>query len=254
VHLLQGIYAFFAISAFWRTQRSEVGGSYGDFEYAYARCQTQEALDIALRNGNLTERGRRFAEGLAGEMLTWSHDAIDAQADALARLVADGHRAGWRIRHCRPAAQDVAALVEVWDGDRPADVAIGASEVLPDPEMRHWSAARLGLARRRLVTPDRYEQARDENWGATLTDADLALFAGDPQKAAAAFVDEIGRNPESVDAWTGLGLALRADIASYAAASAALLNRPEIVLAVYRESRTHSSPVSIAEFVGDQLR
>lgn len=248
--LLQGIYAFFAISAFWRSQRSDVCG---DFEYAYARAQTREALDTALRDGNLTDRGRRFAEGLADEMRTWEADTIDQQADAMARLVADGHRAGWRTRHCRPQPRDVAALVEAWDGQRRADVSIGASEVLPDPEMRHWSAARLGLARRRLVAPDRHEQARDEDWGAALTDADLALFAGEPAKAAAAFVDEIGRDPESVDAWTGLGLALRADDASFARASAALLNRPEIVLAVHRECRTRQSPVATAEFVGAHL-
>jgi HEXXH motif-containing protein len=249
--LLQGIYAFFAISDFWRSEPSRSTDILTDFEYAYARAQTSEALEIALRDGNLTERGRMFAERLGEQMREWPDD-VGERAEAMARLVADAHRAGWRIRHCRPSADDVAALTVALDDGRPAAAAAGPPQVQPDPEMRHWSAARLGLARRRLLVPDRHHEAREQNWGAALSDADVMLFADQPEKAAAGFLDEIGENPESADAWTGLGLALGAETPG-SRAGRALLSRPDLVLAVYRETRTTHSPLAVADLVGSCL-
>jgi HEXXH motif-containing protein len=245
--LLQGIYAFMAISDFWRVRPSRAGDVATDFEYAYAHLQTTEALGIALRDGNLTERGRAFAEGLGATMRQWPDD-VDPRARALAHLVADAHRAGWRIRHCRPRTEDVAALTESLLTGTADPIAVGESEVLPDPGMRHWSAARLGLARRQLLAPQRLAEARDEDWGAALTAADITLFAGEHDKAAAAFGAELARNPESVDAWTGLGLAL-ARGSQQPAAGSALLRRPELVMAVHRASDAAHSPVAVAAWV-----
>ncbi|MCM4082844.1 HEXXH motif domain-containing protein [Paractinoplanes hotanensis] len=241
--LLQGIYAFMAIADFWRRQPSRRDDLITDFEYAYAHAQTAEALTIALRDGNLTERGRAFAEGIGEAMRDWPDD-VDPRARAMARLVADAHRAGWRARHCHPRPEDVIALTRALaDGDS-GPIAIGPSEVRPDPEMRQWSAARLGLARRWLLAPERHAEARTEDWGARLTVADLALFAGEHDKAAAAFRDEITEDPESVDAWTGLGLAL---------GDPALLRRPELVIAVHRASEFNHSPLAVAGLVGAHL-
>jgi HEXXH motif-containing protein len=249
--LLQGIYAFFAIADFWRTEPSRFTDVVTDFEYAYARAQTSEALEIALRDGNLTERGRMFAERLGEVMRDWPDD-VDERAQVMVRLVADGHRAGWRIRHCLPSTDDVAALARSLDDDWPADATVHPSQVRPDPEMRHWSAARLGLARRHLRVPDRDAEARDQDWGAALTDADVMLFAGQPEKAAAVFLDEIAENPASADAWTGLGLALCAENPG-SRAGRVLLSRPEVVMAVHRETRTSHSPIAVADLVGSRL-
>jgi hypothetical protein len=211
------------------------------------RAQTVEALAIALRDGNLTERGRAFAVGIGDAMRHWPDDVdprARTMARTMARLVADAHRAGWRARHCHPRTEDVVALVRALADSESGPIAIGPSEVRPDPEMRHWSATRLGLARRRLIAPDRLAEARTEDWGAALTVADLALFAGEHEKAAAAFRDEIAEDPESVDAWTGLGLAL---------GDAALLRRPELVMAVHRASACNYSPLAVAGLVGAHL-
>jgi hypothetical protein len=98
--------------------------------------------------------------------------------------------------------------------------------------MRHWSPGRLGLARRRLLAPDHYHDTRAEDWAAGLTDADLALFAGDADTAVKGFAEQLIADPEAVDAWTGLGLALA--IAAPGPAAQALLDRPDVVLAVHR--------------------
>ncbi|MET0496154.1 MAG: HEXXH motif domain-containing protein [Actinoplanes sp.] len=251
--LLQGVYAFFGITLFWRKQRNGRPESIlHDFEYAYARAQTVEALGIVRSAGGLTERGFGFTDGLAEELATWSSDEVDGDAAALARLVADGHRAGWRIRHCGPAPADVDTLLGAWAQGRADGVKIGPSIVSPDPEMRHWSQPRLGLARRRIVAPSRYRDVREMHWGAALTDADLALFAGDADTAAKGFAQQIVADPEAIDAWTGLGLAL--SIGSPGPAARALLARPEVVLAVHRRlfagSGEKPSALDVADWVG----
>jgi HEXXH motif-containing protein len=255
--LLQGVYAFFGIAAFWRQQCRAVPSDnrLHDFEYAYARMQTAEALEIARNAGGLTERGFAFTDGLAQELAAWSGDDIDEEAAALARLVADGHRAGWRIRHCRPEAADIDALAGLWPDKATAALHLGPSTVLPDPEMRHWSPGRLGLARRRLLAPDRYHDTRAEDWAADLTDADLALFAGDADTAVKGFAEQLIADPEAVDAWTGLGLA--SAIASPGPAARALLERPEVVLAVHRRlvagPGESPAPRDLADWVGRLL-
>lgn len=117
--------------------------------------------------------------------------------------------------------------------------------------MRHWSQGRLGLARRRIIGPDRYLEAREESWGADLTDADLALFAGDAATAGKGYSLQLVEG-DSDDAWTGLGLALRAEHVEPAAT--ALLDRPEVVRAVYREivaqPGERPAPVEVAAWVG----
>ncbi|MFG1605999.1 HEXXH motif domain-containing protein [Actinoplanes sp. NPDC049265] len=251
--LLQGIYAFFAITDFWRRQRLVQRDVLDDFEYAYSKAMTEEALTIALRDGDLSDRGRRFAEALGEAMREWPDDDVDGPAARLALIVADGHRAGWRIRHCHPRAEDVDALVAAWNGDTGERVALKPSDVQPDPEMKHWSAGRLGLARRRLRSPEHYAEARHADWGATLSDADLLLFAGEPAKAAAAFAEEIAADPDSFDAWTGLGLALREDSPAHSPAGTALTTRPEVVLAVHRRSPAARSPIDLATWIGGQL-
>jgi HEXXH motif-containing protein len=254
--LLQGVYAFFGIAAFWRRHRAlRSENSLPDFEYAYARMQTAEALEIARGAGGLTEQGFGFTDGLTEELAAWSSDDIDDEAAALARLVADGHRAGWRIRHCRPAAADVDALAGLWPDKATARLRLEPSTVLPDPEMRHWSPGRLGLARRRLLAPDRYSDARAERWASDLTDADLALFAGDADTAVKGFAAQLIAEPEAVDAWTGLGLAL--NVASPGPAARALLDRPEVVLAVHRRLSARAgenpAPRDLADWVGQVL-
>jgi HEXXH motif-containing protein len=246
---LQGVYAFSGIAAFWRRQRLVSAEPIDDFEYAYARSQTIEALENAKRADGLTAYGRRFVELLSDEVTGWSGDVVDAEAARLARLVADGHRAGWRVRNRRPEPADVGALVAAWTAKSSEPVHIGPSAVLPDPEMRHWSQARLGLARRRIVAPDRYAEARGERWAGALSDADLALFAGDPLAAAKGLVDQVIEDPASADAWSGLVLALAAT--GPHPANSVLAERPEVVQAVYRALPGRDiSPVELAAWVG----
>lgn len=245
--LLQGIYAFHGIAGFWRDQRRVPGNPsprLDDFEYAYSRGQTREAIAIALADGRLTERGRHFVRLMAAAMQDWDADPLDPEAAKLARLVADGHRAGWRIRHRHPDPGTVTALAAAWREQRTPPAERGCATVSPDPEMRHWSGARLGLARRRLVAPEQYAQAGRAGWGAALGSADLDLFAGDAAAGAAGFAADLAADPRNEDAWTGLGLALRQAGAS--PAGDVLVENPDLVMALHRELGGTADPVALA--------
>ncbi|GAA4963112.1 HEXXH motif domain-containing protein [Actinoplanes utahensis] len=245
--LLQGIYAFHGIAGFWRSQRRVPGHprpSLPDFEYAYSRAQTRHAIRIVLADGVLTPWGRRFVERLAASMDDWSDDDLDPEAAELAALVTDSHRAGWLIRHRHPHPDRVAALAEAWrEGTEPGPGAPGA-DVRPDPAMRRWSGARLGLARCRLVAPDQYAEAHRTGWGARLSTADLRLFAGDATSAVRLFTADLAADPESADAWTGLGLALRRS--GDTAAGTVLLQHPDLVSALHRELAGAAEPAELA--------
>ncbi|MDR7274337.1 HEXXH motif domain-containing protein [Catenuloplanes atrovinosus] len=250
--LLQGVYAFAGIADFWRRYLRQAGpdeAAIVEFEYAYARSQAQEGLATAQAAPELTEAGRRFTDALGAELASWPRDETPGSAAELARLVADAHRAGWRIRHCRPDPADIETLRDALRAAAPVTSRVRASTVRPDPAMRHWSQGRLGLARRRIVAPDRFEASPGEAWGAGLFPADLALFRGDARTAVREFGELVAEDPGRPDAWTGLGLALRAD--GDKAAAAALLERPEIVAALYPGAGR--SPRDLADWVGTEV-
>lgn len=243
--LIQGLYAFVGIAAFWRDHRQTVETGdrrAADFEYAYARTQVAEALRIVSRSGGLTAWGDRLVQGLTDRVRPWLAERLPADAVRAAAVVADHHRAGWRIRHIRPPPADVEALVRAWSGSRAAPELVAGGEVVPDRE-RRWSRGMLAWVRRRISMPEAPLTDRLRALG--LTEAEVALVDGEAAVAAAAFRARIAANVEDVDAWVGLGLA--------AGSRSALDHRPELVRAVYRRLAVDGGrlpdPVLLAEWV-----
>ncbi|GAA0904586.1 HEXXH motif domain-containing protein [Virgisporangium aurantiacum] len=262
--LMQGVYAFFAIADFWRRHRvvaksdksaESADAALAEFEYAYARAQAADGLATVQASGGLTSNGVAFTDRLAEELGSWAGDAVEPAIARLAQLVSDAHRAGWRIRHCTPPTDDVMKMVGLWDMRFTDSVHIGLSTVDSDPGMRQWSHGRLGLARRSILAPDQCHAATRETWAAELTDADFALFTGDALSARKGFADQIVEDPDRVDAWTGLGLALACE--GQRGASLALLRRPEVVLAVYRRINAAAprqvSPVDLTAWIAQVI-
>lgn len=254
--LTQGVYAFVGIAAFWRRHRHDVTGTeqrLAHFEYCYARAQAQEGLANARTAGGLTPHGEAFLAGLATEVDSWSQDTVPEEIATLSHLVALGHRIGWRLRHCRPSDEDIEALAAAWSTETATSLHIGPSIVHPDPEMRHWSQGRLGLARRKILAPEHCLTAPNASWGRGLTDADLLLFEGDAAAARDCFAKQIAEDPEQADAWTGLGLALDAGRPHGGAGHRAMTERPEVVRAVYRRIATdpsrRPSPLDVAAWL-----
>jgi hypothetical protein len=223
--LLQGIYAFVGITAFWRERRGAVRGlerRVADFEYAYARQQVDHALRTITATGDLTTWGRQVVKGLSDRVQPWLTESLPFESIRLAALVASSHRAGWRIRSTRPAPADVRALEHAWMGDEPLPAGLHEAVVEPQPT-RQWSLGMLALARRHITAPEAglAESLRVSG----LTSADLALVRGDKAAARAGYLARVTADADDLHAWIGLGLADEA--------CSALVDRPELVRAVY---------------------
>lgn len=253
--LLQGVYAFLGIAAFWREQRyraTDEAARLAQFEYAYARAQTADGLATVVGSGALTPSGERFAAGITDRLRSWQVDAVPADIVALSRTVADTHRAGWRVRHVRPDPRDVGLLVKAWLTDEAPPPATGAATVIGAPDLR-WSQGRLGLARRSILAPaNPPDPTGGPSWAFRLTDADFLLMAGDFGAAACGFEDAVVQNPSNMDAWAGLSAAVTGT--GPVRAAAALSHQPELVRAVYTDlaaTDDQLSPIAVAAWIGD---
>lgn len=259
--LLQGVYAFFGIAAFWRRHWQTVSGVgdrlIAEFEYAYTRSQTQEALGIVLVSGGLTVAGRRFAEALFDQLECWLADDLDPVTLRAAELVADHHRTGWRLRHQCAGAQETNALVEAWLHDRPAAVDPAPPEIAPASAVR-WSQGMVGLVRRHILMPQTWRtfDSPDGKWlRESVSEGDMALVDGQTDVAFALYADAVQADAADSDAWSGLALTLgMADwMKNDSAAVHALRQRPELVREVYsRLSRDGDvkDPVHVAAWLG----
>jgi len=245
--LLQGIYAFTAIAAFWRKQASVESGpaaARARFEYAYARGQVARALATAMPSTLFTAAGRELVDGLARRVGAWEGDVVPAVAARAAGLALDAHRAGWRIRNVRPDGATVRGLAQAWI-DRRAAPGVEQSLQIAQGADSLWSQERFRLIQDWVAVRALGRTAAPPV--ARAGPADLALLAGELEAAGRQFCARIGRDADDLDAWTGLGLAAQG------AARMALTEYPAVVRAVHCELvRTGDSPdlISLASWVG----
>jgi HEXXH motif-containing protein len=248
--LVQGVYAFMGIAGFWRDHRAATAGSeaserrLADFEYAYTRAQTHEALRTVSASGGLTGWGEQLVEGLSGRLRSWLSEPLPPESSRAAGLAVDSHRAGWRIRHVQPAPADVDALARAWSSGQTVHIRQYEPSVVPHPQ-RRWSLGMLTLVRRRIAAPG--ARLTDRLRSLNLTEADVALVDGDLSSAREGYRDRVLRNPDDLDAWVGLGLAIDGS------PRAALLERPELVRAGYlkiAETGRAPDPVALAAWIG----
>lgn len=100
--LLQGVYAFFGVTAFWRRRVHVLG----QFEFALWRCQTAHALRAIGFADGLNELGRRLVAELTRRVEPWLDEPVDVRARTAAALAVADHRASWRAHHLRPHGGD----------------------------------------------------------------------------------------------------------------------------------------------------
>jgi HEXXH motif-containing protein len=264
--LIQGVYAFFGIAKFWRTRRVTATGddrAVAAFEYAYARRQTAESVQIVLAAPGLTDQGRQLFVKLAQRLEDWSHepaDAVDPRIVELAALTADSHRIGWRLRHFRPPVEEVAVLAGQWAQREEARESILARAVIRPHAALRWEQRIPAVARERVLGRREGDQAAPPDELAT---GENALIARDARTARAAFASAvrsfapIGRDPErdvpddEARAWAGLAMSLAAD--GDTAAALALSRRPDLVRALYAESGSEADPADVAAWLAPAI-
>lgn len=243
---IQGLYAFFGVTAFWRALAG-AGGRRAGFEFAYWRQQSWRTLRALRDDATLTGAGRRFLDGIAGPLGAWQTEPVAPDVAGWAKAAAQDHLAGWRVRHLRPSATAVAELTAAWVAGRSRPPAsINATNLPPTPVPDgSWSRARTDLVRLRLDGADPSGLA--ELWPTVpdATTADLAYGSGRFTDAANGYRAELAADPDRPASLVGLGLALAA--CGPDPAARALLGCPEVVRAIHRRLREYAQPTPTPE-------
>ncbi|MGV9450075.1 HEXXH motif domain-containing protein [Streptomyces sp. NPDC003635] len=232
--LLQGVYAFFGVTGFWRRREHPLGR----FEFALWREQTAHALRGIGAAEGLTDLGRRLVGELERRLTPWLTEEVDEPARSAAELAVADHRATWRAYHLRPDPRVVRALARGLPGGS------GEAELVPGTPERGFDT-RAVLLRWLLADPAGFDALCDDP-GATVEGArpeDVALVRGDTAQASRAFRERILRGAGDPETWVGLGLAARA---AGDPAGEALLARPELVMAVHGELGPDADPLATA--------
>nr|WP_272926744.1 HEXXH motif domain-containing protein [Streptomyces sp. SID4946] len=253
--LLQGIYAFFGVTRFWRAHRQTADPAYAPlahFEFALWRAQVWAALNTVSGHERLTSVGRYVVERLTERCAAWLTEEIPETPLRLAEEAAADHHARWRAHHLRPPAKAVEAAVLAWrqGADKPPSELTAEPFLVPDSGVR-FSDSTAVLARYHLSDPDGTWRRPGGVEG--VDPAEIRLLHGEHVEAGAAFADRLSAKGAPVSAWAGLGRALAADPAHRAAAE--LLRRhPERARAVQDalEAMTgrRADPVRLAAWLG----
>lgn len=257
--VLQGVYAFFGVTAFWRALSradTRTPDRRAAFEFAYWREQTWRVLRVLRDDPALTPAGRRFVDGIAGRLGPWQDEPVPADLAALVVAVGADHYAGWRISYLRPDPGTVADLADAWlaGGARPTTAQLGTDRAPTPVPDGSWSSARTDLIRLSVVDPPNGWNVLSRTWPSVpgATAADFAYATGRLTDAARSYRAELAADPDRPAAWVGLGLALSG--LGVTPAAWTLLHYPEVVRAVHRRirarTRTVPTPDDLAAWIG----
>ncbi|MGW5136293.1 HEXXH motif domain-containing protein [Streptomyces sp. NPDC004135] len=251
--LLQGVYAFFGVTDFWRAAArsgDDAIAGFAAFNCARWLKPTLEAARALLGARALTTAGRRFLDGIVEQLATW---AAVTPRHCGAQLVTADHQAGWRLRYLRPDPAVVAASAHAWrEADEHGVPDPGAESLVPESDGR-WSPARLDLLRcvaRGDSSP--VNPLLAEPTGATV--ADIALADGRYADALEAYRAEVAADPDHPPSWIGFALAW--SCLESGPGPALLLRQPHLVRAVHRLLRAESEapqPDALATWLADRL-
>ncbi|EFC83329.1 HEXXH motif domain-containing protein [Parafrankia sp. EUN1f] len=249
--VLQGIYALFGVTDFWRTRRRAAAGTdamLAQFEFALWRGAVLGTATDFARTGPLTPLGRRFLSGVVTSVQGWVTEPVPPEPLRLAELMLADTQALWRAHHVEPEAGAVRRLAEAWAAGVPASAdALGPTgpsgptglagapavrtRLVPDPTARAFDT-RACLGRLWLSAPAAFLQAGERDAADPdyrgASPADYALVRGDRSQARRLYMEQLARSNADRRALVGLGLTLDADDP----AGRVLRERPELVHAM----------------------
>ncbi|KAK1183671.1 HEXXH motif domain-containing protein [Streptomyces sp. NBS 14/10] len=254
--LLHGVYAFLGVTAFWQAHRhvaaDETMRTVAEFEFALRRSQTSHGLRTLRAHAELTALGDRFLRGLEERLAVWLTEPVPEVPLRAAEDLNLDHQVLYRLHHLSVDPGRTGQWVRAWRMGRPAP------DTLPTTVLRASRTAvvaRPALIRLRLRDPAGFALLREkpeeppfDGMAAPLR-ADLDWAAGDTAAALRGYRDRLAERPDDLPAWSGLALTLPAG-----PAKDALLDCPEVVLAVHRALRAPvyggPDPVALAHWIG----
>jgi HEXXH motif-containing protein len=250
--VLHGVYAFTCGVEFWLAEAAD-GGENDDalFAIAYRRTQIRRALRALTDEPHLTNAGRTLVDTVSARLAVCERVPVDTRLTAVATAMVDDHRALWRLRHAHPEPGAVDALAAAWCADRSPPAWTDRTRIIPD-DTRRLPANRRNLLRTKATDPALFTsltRGRGSPPGTTPY-ADVAFCTGDADSAAHAYHRHLLTAPDDLQAWAGLGLALRAQGRD----ATVLLEHPELVVAVHRRVRALTErgpdPLALVAWLG----
>ncbi|MEU7769269.1 HEXXH motif-containing putative peptide modification protein [Nocardia sp. NPDC049190] len=242
--LMHGIYAFFGVTDFWRVHRRSSchRDLRAEMEFECGRRQVATALEQVMSSGVLTPTGEKFLTALSDGMASWRSEDISAEAREVAADVSICLEAFWRVRNLKPAASDVADLVDRWlNGSPSAGDLPPAAMVDQDGIPTGYNRLTLPHALTRHAATSASQCAEDDGSG------DFACMMGNFEQAAARYVAELRHDRVRPQTWTGLAFVLPQ---LHAEADLSLLReRTEIVAHVYRALNDRGVTCDIVQLV-----
>jgi HEXXH motif-containing protein len=243
VGIVHGVYAFTCGVEFWLTEAetaADTDTSGIAFAIAHRRLQIRRAIRVLTDSGHLTPPGVALVDTMSARLAVCEQTPVTPAVSRTATAMIDDHQALWRLRHARPDAAAVTALAKAWRDGHPPPAWSRDCHITPADPTRRLPSNRRNLLRARAVAPELFASAvrRPMSLPGTTPRADAALCTGDYTGAAAAYQDRLRAAPDDEQAWVGLGLALRAQRRD----ATALLDHPELTLAVHRRVRALGGP------------
>jgi HEXXH motif-containing protein len=111
--LLQGAYAFFGVSGFWREQRAMAPGprirQRAESEFAHWREGAALTAKTLLSCGRLTTAGTDFVGEMTEVLEAWCREPVSEDALARAHRKADRHRAQWQSDNGQAGQEQLSA-------------------------------------------------------------------------------------------------------------------------------------------------
>lgn len=239
VGVIHGIYAFACGVEFWARQDATTGeldeARRIAFHIAFRRTQVRRALRMVKASGHLTRPGHALVDVVSARLSVCEQLPVSTELSRTVTMMIDDHQALWRLRHTRPDTAAVNAMAAAWIAGAAAPSWSGDHQVIVADEHR-LPANRRTLLRAKATDPDLFASLvrRPMSLPGTTPRADAALSTGDYPGAVTAYAERVRTEPDDMQAWAGLGLALRAQ----GQHTDLWLEHPELIIAVYRRVRT----------------
>jgi HEXXH motif-containing protein len=257
VGVVHGVYAFTCGVEFWLAQEPamrEAETRQTAFTITYRRQQVRRALRTLRESGHLTPPGEALVDAVTTRLTACEQAPVGTTLSRTATEMIDDHQALWRLRYARPEATAISSLATAWLADA-LPVWSGDCHIVTDNDHLRLPANRRTLLRAKATEPDLFTSLvrRPAELPGTTPRADAALCTGDYPGAAEAYEHRLREEPDDNQAWVGLGLSLRAQGRD----ATALLERPELTVAVHRQVRVLGgqapAPTALASWLGSAL-
>lgn len=237
IGIVHGVYAFTCGVEFWLAQEptaQEHEIRHIAFDIAFRRAQVRRALGALTESGQLTRPGEALVAAVSARLAVCEQVPVSATLSQVVTAMLDDHRAQWRLRHARPDTSTVNTLATAWLDGAPSPANTVPTRITAG-DLRRLPANRRNLLRVKATDPETFASLvrRPAALPGTTPRADAALCTGDHASAAALYEDRLRADADDTQAWVGLGLALRAQGRN----ATALLERPEVTVAVHRRIR-----------------